>query len=588
MVPSYSDAGVRDHGVVSSRKRRNRPPNRDATRRARDAHTQRAHAAQPAGGPEDQPLIQSLRAGLRADDPTEFLIQASAVLEGAGDSAAALLESFMAINIAETTSALHVFLPYLNDEAQAAARHTLAQRRQPVPPTVTGLIDARVDEAYFMGDELGDGDNVILGARWPDGWQCTVIVYIDHNMGTIVKDAFFRGEPAPTVVGYYNNLLDQEQESQRPMPLDLADARARVEQALAAWDISDADIETDQWPMCRMLIGLLASTMPEGGEAYDAARVPVDVASVVDGFFASTEAEGLDRHGPDGEAAAALLTFAGERGDPLRWSPVSVEVACVDGPVWDETVSDDAVYAIGSVLPRLVRYSHRELRITPAATSHTLDSVDRWVPAMETLIEHPSRVDLRVTEALLDQVEAGDMSGYIARLLGDHLGSTEAVAALDATPLPDEALELDGVEPDLYDLMHEVDGLIGTAIADSPWPELNGEVRTACRRFLTQVARNDPKVLRRRAKPANTAAAVLVLIGRANDLMGANRPVPVKGVLQHLGLSAAAAPTQRMDTLVAAFGGPRSLVGVALGSPQVLTGARRAQLLRWRDTGSFD
>ena len=37
---------------------------------------------------------------------------------------------------------------------------------------------------------LGDGDNINIAVRFAGGAELTAVVYIDHNMGTLVKDAF--------------------------------------------------------------------------------------------------------------------------------------------------------------------------------------------------------------------------------------------------------------------------------------------------------------------------------------------------------------------------------------------------------------
>ena len=44
--------------------------------------------------------------------------------------------------------------------------------------------------AQEMVHVLGDGDNVHLAVRFAGGAELTAVVYIDHNMGTLVKDAF--------------------------------------------------------------------------------------------------------------------------------------------------------------------------------------------------------------------------------------------------------------------------------------------------------------------------------------------------------------------------------------------------------------
>ena len=37
------------------------------------------------------------------------------------------------------------------------------------------------------GARLDDGDNVYISWRWPNKSAATFLVYVDHNMGTIVK-----------------------------------------------------------------------------------------------------------------------------------------------------------------------------------------------------------------------------------------------------------------------------------------------------------------------------------------------------------------------------------------------------------------
>ena len=44
--------------------------------------------------------------------------------------------------------------------------------------------------AQEMVHVLGDGDNVHVAVRFAGGAELTAVVYIDHNMGTLVKDAF--------------------------------------------------------------------------------------------------------------------------------------------------------------------------------------------------------------------------------------------------------------------------------------------------------------------------------------------------------------------------------------------------------------
>ena len=76
---------------------------------------------------------------------------------------------------------------------------------------------------------LGDGDSVLLGARLP-GNELSAVIYIDHNLGTIVKDAF-------TVPGSIDEVIERMREiaddpDVRLGDISLADARVRTAEAI--------------------------------------------------------------------------------------------------------------------------------------------------------------------------------------------------------------------------------------------------------------------------------------------------------------------------------------------------------------------
>ncbi len=67
----------------------------------------------------------------------------------------------------------------------------LARRRHPMPDWLTGLDQARVEpDVWFMTHVLGDGDDYLIGVTLPSGHALSALVYVDHNLGTVVKDAF--------------------------------------------------------------------------------------------------------------------------------------------------------------------------------------------------------------------------------------------------------------------------------------------------------------------------------------------------------------------------------------------------------------
>ena len=109
---------------------------------------------------------------------------------------------------------------------------------------------------------LGDGDNVNLGVRLAGGKELTAVVYIDHNMGTLVKDAFVVAESLAGLEALMRAKADDPDTNSRE--LDLADARVRVTEAIERAAITVPPFETDTWPACRPIAEWLARRMPSG------------------------------------------------------------------------------------------------------------------------------------------------------------------------------------------------------------------------------------------------------------------------------------------------------------------------------------
>src|SRR5687767_14046699 len=97
-----------------------------------------------------------------------------------------------------------------------------------------------------MVDVLRDGDSVMLGVRLPDGHEITCVVYIDHNLGSLVKDAFVVPEPIADLIAFMGSTTDDHDTSWNE--LDLADARVRVRKAVELGAITVPPYETETWP----------------------------------------------------------------------------------------------------------------------------------------------------------------------------------------------------------------------------------------------------------------------------------------------------------------------------------------------------
>jgi len=126
--------------------------------------------------------------------------------------------------------------------------------------------------------------------------------------------------------------------------------------------------------------------------------------------------------------------------------------------------------------------------------------------------------------------EPGELAGddFTRRQLDlfDHLieavGDADALWRLDVTPLPDEPFDWTAVQPEDRDYVAEVLAL-SDRCCDAAF---DVEFRTAARRILARVARNDPRPLRRHQHAARCAASLVFLVGSANGEFGRGGRLP--------------------------------------------------------------
>lgn len=167
-----------------------------------------------------------------------------------------------------------------------------------------------------MGHILGDGDDIMLGTRLPGGHELTCVVYVDHNLGSLVKDAFV--VPAPL-----SELLEvSRQAAEDPdtfwEDLSLADAHAWIDAGIARAAMTYPPFESDTWPACRAIVEWVARTLPAGGAGYQRQEwLSGDLVILADRFFASPDGAAFDDADCRG-LLDAIMWFATEysTGDP--------------------------------------------------------------------------------------------------------------------------------------------------------------------------------------------------------------------------------------------------------------------------------
>jgi hypothetical protein len=556
-------------------------------------------------------LLADARQQLASGEPLEFLGYVSTLLaaldprgrnpfeRGGTDSPdhvtlPDILESFAEAVLPETTALLAALAELSPDElSRARARRALATRAHPLPDWLARLGEASVYRAMETTHVLGDGDSLLLGARLL-GHELTAIIYIDHNLGTVVKDAF----PAPSPIDEVAEELRQAMDDPdvRHGDISLADARARVSEAVEKGAITFPPFETDTWPASRPLTEWLLRLMPEGGTGYVRPTwTKAAKKKLANRFFASEFGRPLD----DADHRDLLDEFVWfgtdyGPGDPMRWSPVAVEIL-LDDWIPRKIVGDpDYLSRAPALLRAFIRFCHAERKIRPTLTDETLAAVDEYEPEYQRVIRSPRPQGpmalLAAMGVLGDEVpwpdepwaeEPFQVEQYLMDALAEEVGGPEALDSLDDTPLPDEAFCWDGVPAEVSDRVGQV-----LAACDRCCENLLGaEYRTAGRRLLARAVPGLSGMLQATGKPEVIAAAVCWVIGKGNQRFG-QQPgeLRVKELMSYFGLGQSTVSGRGYQVMHAAGIQPASAYpAVRLGSPDLLVSARRRQITELRD-----
>ncbi len=569
------------------------------------------------GGMGDEPdLFLHVRDALDAGHPSVFLEMASALIQSLrprerspwepedgldtaadphGWQLADLIDSFIHTPVAETTALLAAFeqLGDVDEVTARRVRQTLRRRPHRLPAWLAGLGGAAVERVVEMGDDLGDDENLMLGLVVPDGDPTTLVALIDHTMGSALKDAFCVPLALDDAVAAFRDIAAGE--ATRDVPprftdIDPAVGRARLEEGLRIADMTLGMPHTETWPMVRPLLEWAISLLPAGGEVPEPREwSQAEVAAVVDGVLASSHVDAL-RDDPDTEALVELLVeyAAHYAGDPLRWTPVTVEILLLD---WvPRKVMADRAYLekVPAVAEAVVRFAHSERGLPAAVTSRTVTSIGTCTAEFLQAISGPRRMG---PMALLEQMGALDPDEgwtdpdegwddwspeqYRRERLEAQVGGAAALAALTDEPLPDEPLDVSGLAPEDADRARAVAGLTD-GWCDTAW---DVELRTACRRLITETQRSNPATLRR-GQVQTAAAAICWLIGNANEAF-ARHDVRIMDLQAHLGVKAS--PRERALTILDTLDIPIDYTGYHLDSPAFLTSAQRRWIIRQRD-----
>jgi hypothetical protein len=483
-----------------------------------------------------------------------------------------------------------------DDVLRARIHRELVARKMPVPGWIHRLDQTRVSGVVAMSDVLGDGQNIVVEATLPGDHSLSGVVYVDHNMGTVVKDAFFLPAPLSAVQAAWSRAEDEQPDlvyGSTTSDLSAADARARLTEAVEEGHRFDIPIQTENWPACEPLLAWLLGMMPAGGSGYPFVELQEsELVALAEDFFNSQWGKPLDTAG-NRVLIDAFLDFSSgsANGDALRWSAVSVEMLLM---AWLPRTRSGDIHLFDEVpntLRALIRYSHSERGIAPELTAETVAAVALWEPQFAALVAQSLADRDEVDES--DEVSEAEYYGYLLEGLSDEVGGPDALTALDVAPLADEPFDwsaiAEDIAPRVRDIVDQVDVAVPALFGGSHGPSGRtteypvDELGAACRRFLFQVAVTDPRLFRRKGATKTFAAAVVWIVGKANDVVGQHRGlyrVQSKQILAHFAVGSV---TERAEQMLTAVGANRQYDSMGLGDAALLTSATRQRIIAERD-----
>jgi Domain of unknown function (DUF6398) len=504
-----------------------------------------------------------------------------------------LVGTFLDVPAPETSALLAVIAEMAGDDdmLRARIRRELAARPKLGPAWLAQLSETNTYRAVRMSHVLGDGDNIMLGARLPGGHEITCLVYIDHNLGTLVKDSFVVPTSIADLVAEFRRVTDDP--DTRWDDVSLADARAWVDAAIEMAAITFPPLETESWPACRALVEWITRGLPEGGTGYQRPQWDsVELARLTDRFFGSLYGARLDD--PDHRGLIESLLWYGTDygpGDPLRWSPVKIEILLDDWIPRKIVAPAEYLAKAPELLRAFVRFAHEEVGLRSDLTDETLAAINAWEPQYQQTIRSPRPQGPAAllaalgldTEDMADMPFGRDEPGNFEHPMIDWLalevGDPIQLERLDDDTLPDEPFRWDGIPDDVTARVHEV-----LALTDRCCEEiLDVEYRTVCRRVLARIASRGPELFRRNGRAETAAAALVWIVGKANDLFE-HRPggMQVKALMSHFGLGQSSV-AQRAATMLRAGGFRDDTYIVRLGAPDYLVAARRRRIIKMRN-----
>jgi hypothetical protein len=308
-------------------------------------------------------------------------------------------------------------------EAERLASTGVAERRW------AAVVGTGEPMAAWLSCDPIDDDGISVMVEFDGPCEpSTIGVYIDQNLGGIAKDGFAVPAPIGDVVA---KLKDDEE---APGPLDyreisLEEAAARWTEALEMTDMTFDPPTDEDFDTLRALVDARLSKLPTGR----AVLVPPTMAEderdeLLAQFIESDETMGLfgfsgehSKHDAVEHLAHQILTFSLDDvlGTPLRFSPVMVEIFCLDWAPRKVAIDGEGFTLLPDVLAAWIRFVGRRRGIPEEAIADAVDAAYEYAPEMIELSQVPEvwgpakTMSLAIQQRGIDLADQGALDDFV-------------------------------------------------------------------------------------------------------------------------------------------------------------------------------
>jgi hypothetical protein len=255
-------------------------------------------------------------------------------------------------------------------------------------PTVAWLTSDPIDDDWV---------SVLVGFDGPAG-PSTIAVRVDHNLGGMAEDFSVLPDAIDKVV------LELEEDDDETVPVEcremsLEEAAARCTEALELTDLTLDPPTSEEFDELHALVMARLAKLPSGGAVPVPARMTEEERDqLLSEFLDSDETVGLwgtsgDEKRGDliGHMAEELLAFSLDYvlGTPLRFSPLMVEMFCLDWAPGKVAIDGDGFMMLPDVLVAWIRFVGRRRGIPEEAIAEAVEAAYEHAPEMIELAQDP-------------------------------------------------------------------------------------------------------------------------------------------------------------------------------------------------------